>query len=188
MKKIITALLLILFLGAPSIAEEVDYEQIYRELPVPDFSYIHDVDPGEYYDTEKSAWSPYPLLRLTAPLYFKTITIEPGYYLLTPRKQNDSWYILFKVAGKVKYIIPAYNRDLTPEMFYDENIPKPKLTFTQKFHINTLNFVGKVFPRSKRKPAPQTFLEMTDLENNFVSMVVYWGNYRYYLILRTIKL
>ena len=67
MKKIITALLLILFLGAPSIAEEVDYEQIYRELPVPDFSYIHDVDPGEYYDTEKSAWSPYPLLRLTAP-------------------------------------------------------------------------------------------------------------------------
>jgi len=186
MKRIILVIFII-FLSSKAFAQ-TDYEQIYRDLPVPDFSYIHDVDPGEYYDTERSTWSPYPLLRLTAPLFFKTITIDPGYYLLTPRKQGNDWFILFKEAGKVKYILPAYNRDLTPEMFYDENIPKPKLTFTQKFHINTLNFVGKVFPSSKREPAPQTFLEMTDLENNFVSMVIYWGNYRYYLILRTIKL
>lgn len=187
MKKIIITIFLLMF-ALSGIAEEVDYEQIYRELPVPDFSYVHDVDPGEYYDTERSTWSPYPLLRLTAPLFFKTITINPGYYLLTPRKQGNDWFILFKEAGKVKYIVPVYNRDLTPETFYDENIPKPKLSFTQKMHIKTLNFVGKVFPSSKREPAPQTYLEMTDLENNFVSMVIYWGNYRYYLILRTIKM
>ena len=186
MKKIILIIFILLF--TTTAHAEVDYEQIYRDLPMPDFSYIHDVDPGEYYDTERSTWSPYPLFRLTAPLFFKNIMIEPGYYLLTPRNQNGSWYILFKVAGKVKYIIPVYNRDLTPETFYDENIPKPKLRFTQKVHINTLNFVGKFVKSSKREPAPQTFLEMTDLENNFVSMVIYWGNYRYYLILRTVQM
>ena len=187
MKKLLVFILMIMF-GSAVYSEAVDYEQIYRDLPVPDFSYVHDVDPGEYYDTERSTWSPYPLLRLTAPLFFKTVKIDPGYYLLTPRQQEGNWYILFKEAGKVKYIIPAYDRGLTPETFYDENIPKPKLTFTQKFHIKTLDFVGKVFPNSKREPAPQTYLEMNDLENNFVSMVIYWGNYRYYLILRTIQM
>ena len=188
MIKKLAIILSIILLGTAIQAEPTDYEQIYRDLPVPDFSYVHEVDPGEYYDTERSTWSPYPLLRLTAPLYFKTVSINPGYYLLTPRQHEGSWYILFKEAGKVKYIVPAYDRQLTPEGFYDENIPKPKLTFTQKFHIKTLDFVGKVFPTSKREPAPQTYLEMTDLENNFVSMVIYWGNYKYYLILRTIKL
>ena len=186
MRKILLTIF-ILFFSYQALAQ-TDYEQIYRDLAAPDFGYIHDVDPGEYYDTERSSWSPYPLLRLTAPLFFKTVKIDPGYYLLTPRQQDGEWFILFKEAGKVKYIVPAYNRDLTPETFYDENIPQPQLTFTQKAHINTLNFVGKFFPRSKREPAPQTYLEMTDLENNFVSMIVYWGNYRYYLILRTIQL
>ena len=169
MKKIILLLTLII-LGTTVSAEDFDYQQIYRDLPVPDVKYIHNIDPGEYYDTETSTWSPYPLFRLVAPLYFKSITIEPGYYLLTPREHKGDWYILFKEAGRIKYIVPVYNRDLTPVMFYDENLPKPELKFSQRMHLK------------------QTYLELTDLDNNFISLVIYWGNYRYYTIFRTTQL
>lgn len=187
MQKFLAILIIFLFqLGAA--AEEVDYEQIYRDLEVPSHKYVHDIDPGEYYDTQTSTWSPYPLFRLISPLYFKSIAIEPGYYLLTPREHKGDWYLLFKEAGRIKYIVPVYDREIVPLMFYDENLPKPKLTPTQKIHIGLLDTIGKFVPSAKRKPAPQTFLEINDLDNNFVSLVVYWGNYRYYTIFRTIRL
>ena len=187
MKKFLSVIL-ILLVGLCVFAEETDYEQIYRDLEPADFSYVHDIDPGEMYDTKNTSWSPYPLFRLTSPLYFKNIVIEPGYYLLTPREHKGNWYILFKEQGKVRYIIPAYNREIVPMGFYDENLPKAKLTPSQKFHIKFFDFVGKYIKSSQRKPAPNTFLEATDLENNFLSLVIYWGDHRYYMILRTIRL
>lgn len=186
--KIITAVFFLFILTLAVQSEPVDYEQIYRELEVADFSYVHDIDPEEYYDTMRSTWSPYPLFRLTSPLYFKTVTILPGYYLLTPRNQNGNWYILFKEAGRVKYIVPVYDRDLTPQAYYEENMEQPKETFGKKFRKRMLTFVGKNVPSSKLEPAPQTTLELTDLDNNFVSMVLSWGNYRYYMIFRTVQL
>ena len=179
MKKILP-ILFIIFLGNGVLADQTDYEQIYRELEKPDFSYVHNIDPGEMYDIQHTSWSPYPLFRLTSPLYFKDITIEPGYYLLTPRQHKGNWYILFK--------IPAYNREIVPVGFYDENLPKQKLTPSQKFQIKFFDFVGKYVRSSQRKPAPNTFLETTDLADNFISIVIYWGDYRYYMILRTIRL
>lgn len=187
MKRFFITLFLLVF-GFSVQAEDFDYEKTYRELPVPTHSYVHDIDPGEFYDVKDTSWTPYPLFRLTAPLHFKTITIEPGYYLLTPREHEDKWYMLFKEQGKVKYIIPVYERSITPLGFYDENIPEPKMTWSQKTHIKFMKFVGKHFEKSKRKPAPQTFLEMFDLDNNFISLIVYWGNHRYYMVLRTIQL
>ncbi len=187
MKKIFVTLFIIL-LGTCAFAEETNYRQIYQDLEVPEFKYVHGIDPGELYDTKDTSWSPYPLFRLSSPLFFKSITIEPGYYALTPREHKGNWYILFKEAGTVKYIVPVYNRDIVPEAFYDENLPKPKLTPSQRFHINALNLVGKVFPSAKRKPAPQTYLELTELENNFLSVIIYWGNHRYYTLFRTIQL
>ena len=80
-------------------------------------------------------WSPYPLFRLASPIFFKSITIEPGYYALTPREYKDNWYILFKEGGKIKYIIPVYEREIVPMTFYDDHIPKPKLTISQSLHI-----------------------------------------------------
>ncbi len=187
MRKLLITLFFIIFALSAN-AKEVDYEQIYRDLAVPEHKYVHDMDPGEFYDIKDTSWSPYPLFRLTGPLFFKTITIEPGYYLLTPREHEGQWYMLFKVQGKIKYIIPIYDRDITPELFYDENLPQPKMTFTQKVHLKTLDWVGRVFPSSKRKPAPQTYLEATDLDNNFLSLVVYWGAHRYYMIFRSVGL
>lgn len=165
-----------------------DFKQIYRELEPASFSYIHDIDPEEMYDTKNTSWSPYPLFRLTSPLFFKKTMIEPGYYLLTPREHKGNWFILFKEAGRVKYIIPVYKKELVPMNFYNENLPKAKLTPSQKMHVKFFDFVGKHVPSSQRKPAPETYLEVTDLEDNFISLIVYWGNYRYYMILRSIQL
>ena len=187
MKKLIIVLCALL-IGSFALADETDYRQIYQDLEVPTFKYVHGIDPGELYDTRNSSWSPYPLFRLTSPIFFKSITIEPGYYLLTPREHKGNWYILFKEAGTVKYTVPVYKRDIVPEMFYDENLTKAKLTTNKKFHINALNLVGKIFPSSKREPTPQTYLELTELENNFLSVVIYWGDHRYYTLFRTIQL
>lgn len=168
--------------------ENIDIEQMYRDMPVPEFKYMHNIDPGEYQDTMYSTWSPYPLFRLTTPLFFKSIAIEPGYYLLTPREHKGSWYILFKQQGKVKYIIPCYKKEIVPVDFYKNHLPQIKMTKIQLIREKTLKFVGKHFKSSKRDPIPDTYLEASDLENNFISIIVYWGNYRYYFVLRTIQL
>ena len=162
-----------------------NYSDIYNSLSVPNFSYLHDIDPEQYYDMKDTTWSVYPLLRLNSPIYFKTITVEPGYYLLTPREQDGDWYMLFKQNGVVKYIIPVYERDYTQELFYDKHIPKPKLTTAQKIHMGFLDFIGK-FKSTKRKSPIQTYLEVNDLENYFVSIVIYYGSHKYSTIFNKI--
>lgn len=164
-----------------------NYAQIYNNLQLADFSYLHNIDPDQYYDMKDASWSPYPLLRLNSAIYFKGITIEPGYYLLTPREYKGKWYLLFKQNGTVAHIIPVYERDITPEFFYEKHLPKPKLTTAQKIHMGALDFLGK-FKSTKRKSPIQCYMEINDLENHFVSIVIYYGNHKYSTIFRTIKL
>ena len=164
-----------------------NYSDIYKSLEPADFSYMHDIDPDQYYDMKDTAWSPYPLLRLNSPIYFKNQTIEPGYYLLTPREHKNKWYLLFKQNGRVAHIIPIYKREMTPEFFYDKHLPKPKLTPSQKVHMGVLDFFGN-FKSSKRKEPIKTYMEINDLENYFVSIVIYYGSHKYSTIFRTIKL
>ena len=164
-----------------------DYANIYQSLEVPKHSYLHNIDPDQYYDMKDVSWAPYPLLRLNSYIYFKEIAIQPGYYLLTPREYKDKWYLLFKQNGKVVHIIPIYERGITPELFYDKHLPKPKLTKAQKIHMEFLDFIGKL-KSTKRKEPIKSYLEITDLENNFVSIVIYYGNHKYSTIFRTIKL
>ena len=164
-----------------------DYAQIYNDLDVPTFSYLHDIDPDQYYDMKDTSWSVYPLFRLNSPLYFKNITIEPGYYLLTPREHNGNWFMLFKQNGTVKHIISVYERDYTPETFYNDHIPKPKYTTAQKIHMGFLDFIGN-FKSTKRKTPVQSYLEVNDLENYFVSIIIYYGSHKYSTIFRTIRL
>ena len=177
--------------SSPISEDELDFTEVedaYRKMPVPQFRYMHDIDPGEYQDTMYSTWSPYPLFRLTAPLFFKSVAIQPGYYLLTPREHEGKWYILFKEAGRIKYIVPCYKRETVPMGFYENNLPKVKMTRPQKIREEALKFIGKHKKSAKRKPIPNTFLDAEDLDNNFISLIVYWGNYRYYFVLRSIQL
>ena len=164
-----------------------NYAQIYNNLEPADFSYMHDIDPDQYYDMKDATWAPYPLLRLNSYIYFKNQAIEPGYYLITPREHNGKWYILFKQNGKVSHIIPSYERDIVPEMFYETHIPKPKLTRSQKIHMGFLSFLGK-FDSTKRRDPVKSYMEINDLENYFVSIVIYYGAHKYSTIFRTIRL
>lgn len=166
---------------------QAEYEQIYRDLEVPTFTFIHGVDPDQYYDMKDAAWSPYPLMRLNSPIYFKSITIEPGYYLLTPRQYKGDWYILFKEAGKVKYTIPVFEKNYTDPMYYHNNLKEVEMKKSQRWMVKFLNGVGKYFKRSKRKPPIKTNLELTDLDNKFLLIEVYYGSMRYKTIFRTEK-
>ena len=170
-----------------SVKPNKDYAQIYNSLEPAGFSYMHGIDPDQYFDIKDTAWSPYPLLRLNSYIYFKNTAIEPGYYLLTPREYKGKWYLLFKQNGTVSHIIPVYERDIVPEFFYETHIPKPKLTKAQKIHMGVLNFLGK-FDSSKRREPIKSYMEINDLENYFVSIVIYYGNHKYYTIFRTIRL
>ena len=170
-----------------SVKPTKNYSQIYNSLEPASFSYMHGIDPDQYFDMKDTAWSPYPLLRLNSYIYFKNIAIEPGYYLLTPREYKGKWYLLFKQNGKVSHIIPVYDRDLIPEGFYDKHLPKPKLTFAQKVHMGALSLIGKT-KSSKRRDPIKSYIEISDLENYFLSIVIYYGNHKYYTIFRSIRL
>ena len=164
-----------------------NYAQIYNNLEPASHSYLHGIDPDEFYDVKDATWSVYPLLRLNSAIYFKNITVEPGYYLLTPREHDGKWYILFKQNGKVVYIIPVYERGYTPQRFYDEHIPKPKLKPSQKAHMKILSVVGKV-KSSKRQEPVKSFLEVNDLDNYFINIIIYYGGHKYSTIFRTVRL
>lgn len=164
-----------------------NYAQIYNNLEPATFSYLHGIDPDEFYDVKDATWSIYPLLRLNSAIFFKNITVEPGYYLLTPREHDGKWFILFKQNGKVVYIIPVYERGYTPQRFYDEHIPKPKLKPSQKVHMGVLKAVGKV-KSSKRQEPVKSFLEVNDLDNYFINITIYYGGHKYSTIFRTIRL
>jgi hypothetical protein len=180
--------MLIFFSAKMCLASEIDYRQIYLDMEVPSFSYIHNLDPDEYYNNKNSTWSPYPLFRLCSPIYFKTISIPPSYYLLSPTVHDGKDYVLFKEFGQVRYIIPVYKKEFVPEGFYEAHIPKPKLKLSKKISNAVFGFIGKHVKSAQKKPTPQTYLEVNDLDNNFVCVVVYYGPYRYYLLFRTIQL
>lgn len=164
-----------------------NYPLIYKDLQMATHSYQHNIDPDEYYDMKDTLWAPYPLLRLNSYIYFKNISVEPGYYLLTPRQHKDKWYLLLKQNGKVVHIIPVYEREIVPMGFYEKHLPQPKLTPSQKVHMGFIDFLGK-FKSTKRKEPVKSYLEINDLENHFVSIIIYYGNHKYSTIFRTVKL
>lgn len=188
MKRFILTLFLIIVGANASFGYEPDYRQIYMDLQVPSFAYVHGIDPGQYYDNKNATYTVYPLFRLSSPIYFKTISIMPGYYELTPRNYKGNDYLFFKDCGAIKYTVPVYKKELVPEGFYESHIPKRKLKWSQQMDKNFFEFVGKTFKSAKRKPPIQTYLEVNDLDNKFISIVVYYGDYRYYTLFRTVQM
>src|SRR5574344_1773459 len=103
MRKFIILLVFVLLTFNFAFAGETDYRAIYSNLEIPTFSYVHGIDPGQYYDNQSASYSVYPLFRLCSPLYFKSVKIVPGYYDLTPRENKGKDYLLFKENGLVRY-------------------------------------------------------------------------------------
>ena len=184
-KKFIKLLILNLIFIVSVNAQELDYAKIYEGLENPTFSYVHGIDPNQYYDMKNYAWSPYPLFRLNQEVYFKKQTIQPGYYLLTPREHEGKWYVLFKENGVVKATIPCYKDEIVSASFYNKNLPREKLTPSAKIQLKFNNLVGHISPSSGKKSSPKTFLEIDDVDNDFVSMAIYYGKKRYSILLRS---
>lgn len=155
---------------------------------MPEFAYLHGVDPMHFFENKDASYSVYPLLRLSTALYFKSITIKPGYYDLTPREYQGKDYVLFKQNGLVVHILPVYKKDIVPIDFYKKHLPKEKKPVTAKIGDAFHRFVGKHFKKAKRKPLAKTYLEVNDVADNFVILVVYYDEFRYYLLVRTVKM
>ncbi|MDO5438027.1 MAG: hypothetical protein Q4F80_07520 [bacterium] len=175
------------FVSLPVFAE-TDFQKIYDELEPADFEYIFGIDPYQAEDYTKYMFSPYPLLRTGVNFVFKETIIPPGYYLLTPRKYQGRTYVLFKEQGRVKYMIPCYNVDITTEEFYDEYIPKPRTTKWQSFKTKIADTVGTMFPeKTQRKPIPKSYMEINDIDGEFFQIILYYGTGKYFLVFKQEK-
>lgn len=172
------------FIFQTSYGEE-DFQKIYDELEPANFEYIFGIDPYQAEEYTKYMFSPYPLLRTGVNFIFKETIIPPGYYLLTPRKYEGRTYVLFKEQGRVKYMIPAYNVDLTTEEFYDENIPKPKMSKWKKVKTGIADTIGTMFPKkTQRMPIPKSYMEINDIDGEFYQVILYYETKKYFLIFK----
>ncbi len=183
MKRFLIFLTAIIVLQLPSLAKIDDYDLLYYQANLSDVKLMHDLDPFQDEEYQKYAWSPYPLFRTSSYMYFKNITLPPGYYLLTPRTLKGKDYILFKSAGKVKYIIPVVKKETTPIDFYQRQMPVPKQTKWQKFCKKTSDLFYKLAKNSKKIPPPKSFIDI-NLEGRYFIVKLYYGDDCYIMAFR----
>ena len=124
--------------------EDFDYDAAYKKFKPVNVEFIHEEDPDEYYDTQKLHFSPYPLIRLTQPLYYLDKKIEPGFYLMTPREYNGERCVLFKQGGKIKYVVPIFEHGtVNPELEYRKP-PKKWYQIRDRYTFQTQYYERKI--------------------------------------------
>lgn len=185
MRNLITIFLIVFVLSTQSVSAKADYETLYNEAEVPKIKLMHDLDPYQAEDYLTYAYAPFALFRTASYLYFKEITIPPGYYLLAARTIKGKDYVFFKEAGKVKYIIPVMETDVVLEDFYKRMMPVPEKTKWQKFKQGVGNAFSKIGRDSKRQPPPNSYIEAQRLDANFYQVIYYYGNKKYTMYFRT---
>jgi len=175
-----------IFCAPLALADEKEtYEEIYEKMQPADFEYIFGIDPYQAEDYTKYMYSPYPLFRMGVPFIFKDMTLDPGYYILTPRKKNGRTYVLFKEQGRVKYLIPVYNVDMADPLIYERYVPEKKKGFWAKAGEKTNNFFGRLFPKNtQRMPAPKAYIEVNDIDGEFYQVILFYGAQKYYMLFR----
>ncbi len=162
---------------------ELDYETLYNKAELFPSRLYNDVDPFEDEDAVKYAWSPYPLFRSAANLYFKDLKIEPGYYILTPRNLKGKDYILFKQNGKVVFIVPAAKTEATPLNFYEANTPQVKKTKWQKFTTNVRNKFYNAASDSMRSQPPKSLVDV-QVDVSFIIITIFYGDNKYIVLFK----
>lgn len=164
-------------------ASNMDYDSLYdAAMPFPSRLY-NDVDPFEDEDNIRYAWSPYPLFRTSAFLYFKDYTIEPGYYSIVPRVLQGNDYVFFKQGGKVKFIIPVAKKERTPVNFYEANLPKVHQTKWQKFTSGVKKKFYNAAKDSMRVSPPNSLVKV-DVEVKYITLTLYYGEDKHILLFR----
>lgn len=165
---------------------DIDYDELYNNANSTPPKLMHNIDPFQDEDYLKYAWSPYPLFRTSSTLYFRDLTISPGYYTLAPRKLKGTDYIFFKELGKVSFIIPVAKKEMTPVGFYEKYVPTPKLTKWGKIRKDLGDTILKHARNSKRIPPPKSYIEATDVGRYFL-IKLYYGDDCFWLLFRRIK-
>ena len=182
MKKFFLICFVYIFAAGLAFAEP-DIEALYNNAEPFSSKLYNDVDPFEDEDALKYAWSPYPLFRSSANLYFKDLTIEPGYYILTPRTLKGKDYVLFKQSGNVVFIIPSAKTEKTPLNFYQANTPQPRKTKLQKFATNIRDKFYEISGDSMRATPPKSYVNV-DAGVTFITVLLYYGENKYTLIFK----
>ncbi len=181
MKKVLSIFILMFAFALNVFAEDLD--ALYNAAEPFQSKLYNDIDPYEDEDTIRYSWSPYPLFRTSAELYFKDIKIEPGYYLLTPRKLGDKYYVLFKQNGKVQFIIPIAKKEATPLNFYNANIPEVKKTLWQKFASKVRKTFYDTAKDSGRSTPPSSLVDV-NVEVKYIIINFYYGDTKYVLLFK----
>lgn len=181
MKKILTAFILIFIFTLNSFAEDLD--ALYDAAKPFQSKLYNDIDPYEDEDTIRYAWSPYPLFRTSAELFFKDDKIEAGYYLLTPRTLGGKDYVLFKQNGKVEFIIPVAKKEATPLNFYNANTPEIKKTAWQKFTTSVRKKFYDTSKDSGRSTPPSSLVDV-EVEVKYIIINFYYGESKYILLFK----
>ncbi len=180
MKKFLLCLILLIGMG---VYADEDYDMLYDSAQPFQSKLYNGIDPFEDEDMIKYAWSPYPLFRTAADLYFKDYKIEPGYYSLTPRKLSGEYYVLFKQNGKVQFIIPAVKKEATPMNFYNANTPKIKQTKWQKFTAGVKKKFYDTAKDSMRSTPPNSLVNI-DYNSKYIILTLYYGEDKFTLLFR----
>lgn len=181
MKKFLLLILMFIFSLTPVYAE--NYDALYDAAELFQSKLYNDIDPFQDEDTIRYSWSPYPLFRTSADLYFKDIKVEPGYYLLTPRTLGGKDYVLFKQNGKVMHIVPVAKKEATPLNFYNANTPEIKKTKWQKFTTNVRKKFYDTAKDSGRSTPPNSLVDIS-VEVKYIIMNFYYGENKYVVLFK----
>ena len=161
--------------------EECD--SLYEKAELFQSKLFNNIDPFQDEDNIKYSWSPYPLFRTSADLYFKDIKIPPGYYLLTPRTLGGKDYVFFKENGKVSYIIPVAKKERTPVGFYKANTPQKKQNAWEKFSGKVRKKFYDVAKSSGRSTPPSSHIDVT-AEIKYIIISLYYGEDKHILLFK----
>ncbi len=183
MKKNLFLIIFFIFSALPVYSSDLDLDTLYESAEPFSSKLYNDIDPYQDEDTIRYAWSPYPLFRTSAELYFKNIKIEPGYYLLTPRTLKEKDYVLFKQNGKVEHIIPVVKKEATPLNFYNANTPQIKKTKWQKFTQAIRKKFYDTAKDSGRSTPPSSLINI-DVETKYIIMNFYYGENKYIVLFK----
>ena len=182
MKKLLVILALLIS-STGIYAAELDYDALYDAAFPFESRLYNDIDPFEDEDSIKYAYSPYPLFRTSAYLYFKDYAIEPGYYSLTPRVLKGKDYVFFKQNGKVQFIIPVAKKEATPINFYEANTPQMKKTLWQKFSSGVRDKFYTVAKDSMKAPPPKSHINI-EVEIEYLILTLFYGEDKYILLFK----
>lgn len=164
-----------------------DYFKLYEKTELPKFKFHNNIDPYQNEDYFKYAYSPYPLFRTSSDLYFKSLRIPSGYYIITPRHYKNQDIVLFKSNGEVKFIVPVLDKDIVPVDFYKRNLPQVKLTKFQKFKKNIIQAINNHFKSSKKEEPPKSFIVVDKIAPNWCLIKLYYGPDIYIMLFSLVK-